>query len=361
MHCHFELIFFNYSKPAPNQQHQTQNVRHISISPSRSAHKSGFTISKSSSSHVSNHVATPYHQHKIRPASNNAPTDNGQSNSNSNSNSNKSDDSDELNEELSEKNKQFSAAESSLNNHNSSPEFIDCIELLNKAEKKVQNRFSPSLSNGKSGAVAMTTTPTSCSKGNSNFELPDKYFRASDHQHVEKSPLTVNNVLNYNKNITNNNNGQSSSNSSSENGLNGGGGGSNKAVMISSSSSFTLSTNSSNLGNSMSATIPTGASSLVSSASSNSSFHSNSNANFMPHNGFASIDNQMMSSHANMSNNIGNSLRKFSSFDQNISEFYANHNELNEFSFNSTLTNRETPYLHSDISGEIFHKMLKTC
>lgn len=29
--------------------------------------------------------------------------------------------------------------------NNVSPEFIDCIELLNKAEKKVQNRFSPSL------------------------------------------------------------------------------------------------------------------------------------------------------------------------------------------------------------------------
>ena len=123
------------------------------------------------------------------------------------------------------------------------------------------------------------------------------------------------------------------------NGVNGG----SKTVIVSSSSSFTLSS-SSNGCNSLSATIPTGASSLASSHSSSSSFHSNSNANFMPLNSGTMLvsgggDNyQGFESVGISGSGNGGSLRRFSSFDQNINDLNV---QSNEFSLNSTLTNKE--------------------
>ena len=132
------------------------------------------------------------------------------------------------------------------------------------------------------------------------------------------------------------------------NGLNGGGSGVSRGdIMGTSSSSFTLSSNSSSNntgGNSLSATIPTGASSLASSHSSTSSFHSNSNANFMPLNMMTSGQGFDANLNGNGSSS-GAGLRRFSSFDQNINDLNAH---SNEFSLNSTLTNKESQHQYDN-------------
>ena len=241
-----------------------------------------------------------------------------------------------------------SASSNGKSNNHSSPEFIDCLEILDKAEKKVQNRFSPGPpqnTNGRGGSGNGSQTPQ-LKTSQTNYDLPEKYFRPSSAINlaesssyaIESSPLTISNVLNYNNSIK--------MNANDSNGLNGGGG-SRGAIMATSSSSFTLSSNSSSNntgGKSLSATIPTGASSLASSHRSTSSFHSNSNANFMPLNMMTSGQGFDANLNGSGSNN-GSGLRRFSSFDQNINDLNA---QSNEFSLNSTLTNKESQHQYDN-------------
>ena len=234
------------------------------------------------------------------------------------------DDYDEVSEEITEK-----KPESFANMDNSTSEFIDCMELLNKAEKKVQNRHtspsvtpihnagkntSPNSSNYNNSTLnrAMLASNSEISAKNNSYSvndfnrtqyssngLPEKYFRPTNQS--ENSLLTNENLMNHTKN---------------ENG------GSKLASNIMSPSS-----SSSSPGNSLSATIPTGASSLVSSNSvaSSSSFHSTSN-------GF--INNE------NYNRNYGNSK----------SSLYHDH----DYSLNSTLTNKDSTSLNKFSKGELF-------
>jgi hypothetical protein len=126
--------------------------------------------------------------------------------------------------------------------NNSTSEFIDCIELLNQAEKKVQNRQLSPQNNVPVQSLAC---------------LPDKYFKPSSStveissknysptKHSPKNRMSIDSTINAKP----------------------------SSSLCSSSSS---SSSSSGSGNSISATIPTGASSLMSSGSlsSTSSFNS---------------------------------------------------------------------------------------
>jgi hypothetical protein len=374
--------------PSPNHSH---NLRRVSSSPSRqntldieisnknnSSKKNSFNISSKSPVNNSAHTVSSY-THKSRQKNDTTiktievdSSDDFQEEIANHTNTNE-----KKKRQTTQQQQQNSSSSSSSEVNNSSREFIDCIELLNKAEKKVQNRFSPSFA--ASGGASRINTPLSQTKAtyasssdanvtrqhqttppqshnqnfsgtvtsssattitplvqsvnnnssSSNYELHDKqHFRAQD-QIVESSPLTISNVSNYN-NSNKMNSFTNSSSDSSNNGLNG-----SKAVMAS-GSSFTLSSNSSNFGNSLLANVPTSAtSSLASSHSSSggSSFHSNTNTNLMQHTNFKSIEQ-------NASNP---KIRKFPSFDQNLNQAEFN-TQLNEFSLNSTLTNKESQF-----------------
>lgn len=245
----------------------------------------------------------------------------------------------EMSSELLSSKKQQSLSESSALLNASTSEFIDCIQLLNEAEKKVQTKQA---------------SPTTLAKMNM-AGINSNYYASSSSSSTASSIQSnqnsgIGNMMQHNNIINNNNNNNNSNSYNTENfhsyGL------SDKyfrpATLFDNnnclqndntssrgSNHSSTSPSSCSSGNSLSATIPTGASSLISSigVSSSSSLHSFSNGN---------MSNSNMS-FLNPSSNGSFQLKKIPSFEQNMNNQNNNY-QINTNNKNEIQSNQNTGY-----------------